>query len=145
MRDSYAKELFNITTLIKIVNEGESEASAYFLPFCCWAEAVFNEALDFDSRYYLLSVAFYSFRSFYIQSFEKRNGYIYNRNVDEAVELTFAERNSIIRCMNTILVQLIMLKKSKAQQSSIGLDRLGTHCLENYFGNVRCLCRGFFL
>ena len=59
---------------MKIVNEGESEASAYFLPFCCWAEAVFNEALDFDSRYYLLSVSFYSYRSFYIQSFEKRSG-----------------------------------------------------------------------
>lgn len=30
-----------------------------------------------------------------------------------------------------------------AQQSSIGLDRLGTLCLKNYFGNVRKLCRGF--
>lgn len=36
MRDSYAKELFNITTLMKIVNAGESEASSYFLPYCCF-------------------------------------------------------------------------------------------------------------
>lgn len=143
MRDSYAKELFNITSLMKLVNEGESEAAAYFLPYSVWAEAAFNEGLDSESRIYLLSIAFYAFYAFYIQSFEKKCGYIYDRNVEESIALTFAERNTIIRCTNTVIFQIHSIKKAIAQQSSIGLNRLGTHCLENFFGNVRNLCKNF--
>lgn len=114
MRDSYAKELFNITSLMKLVNEGESEAAAYFLPYSVWAEAAFNEGLDSESR-----------------------------NVEESIALAFAERNTIIRCMNTVIFQIHSIKKAIAQQSSIGLDRLGTQCLENFIGNVRNLCKNF--
>ncbi|KAK8899751.1 hypothetical protein M9Y10_002073 [Tritrichomonas musculus] len=45
--------------------------------------------------------------------------------------------------MNTVIFQIHSIKKAIAQQSSIGLDRLGTHCLENFFGNVRDLCKNF--
>ena len=34
MRDSYTKQIFTMKNLMKLINEGESEATAYFLPYC---------------------------------------------------------------------------------------------------------------
>ena len=141
MRDIYTKQLFNMTNLMKLVNEGESGASVFFLPYSCWAESLFNESIDIISRIYLLTVSFHSFYRFLYQI--PNSDLLYNRNFQDASALTFAEKNIIIRCLNTILIQIYYLKKCISLNRSIGIDRLGSHCLENFFGNVRCLCRGF--
>lgn len=44
-----------------------------------------------------------------------------------------------------MIFQIHSIKKAIAQQSSIGLDSLGTHCLENFFGNVCNHFKQFFL
>lgn len=108
MRDLFAKQLFNMSNFMKLINEGESEASAFFMPYACWAEAIFNEGIDIDSRIYLLSVSFHSFCRFLIQ--EPQSPFLHDRNVEETSALTFTEKNCIIRCLNTIL-QIYQLKK----------------------------------
>lgn len=64
MRDLYAKELFSITSLMKLVNEGDSKAAAYFLLYPVWSDAVLDEGLDSESRIYLLFLHFMLFICF---------------------------------------------------------------------------------
>lgn len=93
-----------------------------------------------STRLLFLEIAFQIFYHFYYQlkysKFEKGIT-VYKSKYSKA--LYFNNENFLIRCMNTTLFTYSSIHKYE----SVCLHRIGSHPIENYFGNIRFICRNY--
>lgn len=140
MKDYYAIKIFNIENIIKLLKLNKSDEVLYILPFALWSEAILSPPLKKSTRLYFLRISFYVFYYFYYQlmfSVFEKGITVYKTQNSRA--LYFNNANFLIRCMNTI----ILTYASMQRYDTICLNRVGTHPLENFFGNVRFICKNF--
>lgn len=140
MRDIYAIKLFNFENLKTLFQNDMLNETYYFLPYVCWLEAVTNQEISKKSRIDLLHIAYDIFYSFLVQNVnEKRGPHITINNSENSEAKVFADNNLLIRSMNSILGIAYLIETNQ----TLALDRIGTHVLENYFGEIRFSCNNF--
>lgn len=97
---------------------------------------------DFEkkTRLLFLEIAFQIFYHFYYQlkysKFEKGIT-VYKSQYSKALYIN--NENFLIRCMNTTLFTYSSIYKYEP----VCLHRIGSHPVENYFGNIRFICRNY--
>lgn len=140
MSDYYALNFFSFQNLEILLNKNQYDLALYLLPFTCWSEALINQSISKKIRLNLLQISFDILYQFYLQNnLEPRKKGITLTNVEGSEALTFADNNFIIRCLNSIVGTGYVLIK----YDDIGLDRIGTQIIENFFGRVRISCNHY--
>ena len=133
MKDFYVIKIFTL-------KEKKNDESIYLLPFALWQESLMSKTLKKSTRLLFLEIAFQIFYHFYYQlkysKFEKGIT-VYKSKYSKA--LYFNNENFLIRCMNTTLFTYSSIHKYE----SVCLHRIGSHPIENYFGNIRFICRNY--
>lgn len=140
MSDYNALNLFSFQNIEILLKEDKLNLALYLLPFTCWAESLINNSISKKTRLNLLQIAFDVLYQFYIQNncFPRLKGVTF-RNNDNSIALTFGDNNFLIRCLNSIVGTGFSILK----YNHIGLDRIGTQIIENFFGHVRISCNHF--
>ena len=137
MKDFYPIKLFTLDNVDKLMEAEMVPEALYLLPFALWATAILVPNLKKDTRKELLSMAFSVFYSLYMQSLmlqrEKGINVVARKN---STALYFEDDGYLIRAMNATFTTAVLLQRFE----NVALDRIGTHVLENFFGNVRMMC-----
>ena len=139
MRDEYAINLFNFQISLYIYLNYSATKFIYFLIYSLWCESIMNPNFSNKTRIYFLRIAFEFFRAILL----KYDDFQFNSNVklksgETETFVFFCPKHKIQRILNTLLVTICEIKHSK---SIIALYRLGSHCIENFIGRIRMLCR----
>lgn len=139
MQDFYPLKIFDINNLMKLYQNEKYDEYLYFLPFCLWLESITSPNLKKSTRLFFLKTSFTIFYYFYYQhaytKFEKGiTVYISKHSRGQFLNQTF-----IKRCMNTIILSYCIIKN----YDNVRLNRIGSHPIENFFGQVRGFCRNF--
>jgi hypothetical protein len=134
-RDSYALQLFSLANCAKLIDANEPIALLYLLPWALQEEVIRSSSLDRAERLSKAILSFKILRHLFDLSvlpcapgIAKR----FRRSATNAT--TFAEDAAWPSLLNTsiILIQFVLEADEKWSFS-----RLGTHCLENFFGLIR--------
>ena len=137
MNDQYAVEFFSYDSFIRLLAKGRYEGAFYVLPFMALNEAVRGHNLSKNERIALCDIAFRIFRHHYKILKEAPETKMFPQKYSkEAIGTTFGESIFIQRCMCTTVGIGIALT---LEIPRIGLERVGTHCIECDFGTMRIL------
>ena len=140
MKDFYAIKIFSLENVIKLLEKEKNDKSIYLLPFALWQESLMSTTLKKKTRLLFLEIAFQIFYHFYYQlkysKFEKGIT-VYKSQYSKALYIN--NENFLIRCMNTTLFTYSSIYKYEP----VCLHRIGSHPVENYFGNIRIICRNY--
>ena len=140
MKDFYPIKMFTIENAMKLLNNNKNDEYIYFLTFALWKEAIMNQNIPRSKRLYFLHISLNLFYWFYYQL--KNTDFIPGITINKTqntIAQYFNQEIFIIRCLNTIIFKYSLLLKYK----DIALNRVGSHPLENFFGNIRSLCKNF--
>lgn len=140
MKDFYVLNLFNFENLDKLFAKNCLYELLYCLPYACWAEAATNANLNRQNRIELLRIAFDILFEFLKQNLycTHSKGITYN-HPKNSMAILFADSNFLKRSLNSILGLAHILYF----YPDVGIDRIGTHVLENFFGQIRYSCDNY--
>lgn len=139
LRDELPKNLFCFDTMFKIRERHTKSTLFYFFTYSLWNEAIFNEKISPKTRLYFLFItlcifsrleSFYNSKEFDQKVFEKKG-------IDHQF-ISFITKDKIIRIINTLIV--IIKEIISSSDGKLGLNRLGSHTIENFIGRIRSLC-----
>lgn len=136
LKDSYALEFFTFGHALTAFRKDNLNLGLYILPYALLLNAVRNPSISRRDRLYFLKSAFYIFFGFFHNLDEPRLSLIVETGKGPNKYFTFAQRNTLIRILNTILVHIYFIQNKQ----QLSLDRIGTHPTENYFGFIRTMC-----
>jgi hypothetical protein len=140
MNDIYAVRLFSIDSLVKLMcNEGNPSEIEYIMPFALWYAAVSIGDLTRITRLGLLKIAFRIFSQWARRRIRSDGKLDPNRELweENGKEIKFAVIEAdLIRYLNSVLFTYSVIKN----YDDVGLDRIGTHLVENFFGMMRIAC-----
>ena len=160
MRDVYAINFFTFENLNRLIQDKNYNGALLFTPFVCWARAVFDSILTLEARILLLKAAYEIILRMHntVLGIEAVhwNGTKQKNYKRKANALTVAT-DSVFRKMITTLYVLIselsdwndvkiiqgwryknFTKMFQLQNmKDLGIERLGTHPLENFNGYIR--------
>jgi hypothetical protein len=135
MRDSYPLQLFSLVNCLACMDNGNDLALLYLLPWALQEEVTRSPDLFRPTR---LEKAVLSFllllRYFDLSSLPRSEGITQRFDSRRTVAVTFAEDSVWPRILNNGLLLIDFVIRAPADWS---FSRLGTHCLENFFGFVR--------
>ncbi|EAX92441.1 hypothetical protein TVAG_327500 [Trichomonas vaginalis G3] len=140
MRDIYAILFFSVTNLLTLYENGCMAEALAFLPFTCWLEAQLNPAIDLNSRLWLLRTAFDLTVRFY--KLTKTDGWLPEIKMTGRGKphfVTIIQEAHFQRLIGSLFttINLLVTEAVTERIPSFGLDRLGTHPLENFNGYIR--------
>lgn len=135
MKDFYVLELFNFPNFFKLWELNQFSIASYILPFACWFEALRNPNLAPKTRTELLLISFRIFAEHRVWV-EKLAPCVTQNKKKKGVQY-FCSASCLTRILNSIIAVLIEIRK---RPEALALDRMGTHPLECFFGQVRLLC-----
>ena len=139
MKDSYVISLFSWSSFVKLINAERYEAAYYILPFMCMNEAIRSQAFTIEERKRFLCIAFQVFRIHFHEYETFHNNPLFSGSYsNQRIGTLFADITFIRRCINTIIGITYALSLESIQ---LGLERIGTHCLECFFGYMRICTR----
>jgi hypothetical protein len=140
MRDAYALQCFSLENCLKCLEKDRLTEFLYLLPFTLQQDVIRNPEL---SRYDRLAKAVLSFKllvHYCTLSFGDRLPTVTQRFQSKKTEaLTFAENSVWPRLLNSALALIQFIIEADGDWS---FSRLGSHCLENFFGFIRQNSRG---
>ena len=153
MNDFYAVELFSLENLKALIENKMYNEALYFAPFCLWSAAFLYEGLSRKDRKTLLKLAFdILFSEFYdiwAMIYAKksskdsrkfyRNLHITQKQSTKSQGVLFSDEATMMRLLNTLLFSYYVLENYE----NVAMNRIGSHTLENFFGQVRRLCNGY--
>jgi hypothetical protein len=135
MRDSYALQLFSISNCLKCLETGHVNEFMFMLPWALQEEVI--RAPDLSREDHLMK-AMLSFRLllhyFDLSSLPRAKGVTQKFKQDKTTAVTFAEDSVWPRILNSALALVLFVLEADEHWS---FSRMGTHCLENFFGLVR--------
>lgn len=137
-KDEYAFDFFSPLSFLDVVQKDQIIIFGYFLlPFVIWECAIRYRNLSNKQRIYFLNLAFLIFK-FEYDDFHSKNIYLhfYEENVKNCNILSFWTKSSLIKYMNTLIVDIYSIKKY-GNYYLIALNRLGNYTIEKTFGNTR--------
>lgn len=135
LKDSYPISLFTMANVGKLIECQDIEDALYILPYSLLLEALRNQIWEINTRLTLLSISFEIFNYCYINQYQD---FVFPENVKENNKqdcsfLSFSTKINLIRMLNTILG----VAHTILEFDYVSLERLGTHLVECFFGNVR--------
>jgi hypothetical protein len=140
MRDAYALQCFTVKNCLKCLEKERLTEFLYLLPFTLQQEVVRNPTM---SRYNRLAKAILSFKllvHFFYLSWGDHHPSVTQRFTSKRTEaLTFAEDSDWPRLLNSALALIQFIVEADGNWS---FSRLGSHCLENFFGFIRQNAKG---
>jgi hypothetical protein len=140
MNDIYAVKLFSIDSLVKLMcNEANPSEIEYIMPFALWYATISIGDLLPKTRLSLLSIAFRIFLQWAQRRILADGKLDPNRTIwkEDGDEIKFAVIEAdLIRYLNSVLFTYSIIKN----YDDVGLDRSGTHLVENFFGMMRMAC-----
>jgi hypothetical protein len=135
MRDSYALQLFSISNCLKCLSAGHVNEFMFMLPWALQEEVIRAPELSRQER---LMKAVFSFKLlmhyFDLSSIPRAPGVTQRFTREETIAVTFAEDSVWPRILNSALALILFILHAEEHWS---FSRMGTHCLENFFGLVR--------
>jgi hypothetical protein len=135
MRDSYALQLFSLLNCHKLIEANELSATLYLLPWSLQEEVIRSSTLDGEERLTKAILSFKILRHLFDLSLLPCAPGIGKRfRQGGMIATTFAEDAAWPTLLNTSLVLIQFVMEAEPDWS---FSRLGTHCLENFFGLVR--------
>ena len=139
MKDSYALSLFSWESFMKLYEATRNDALYYLLPFTFMNEAVRSKCLTRQERLQFLEVAYLVLIDQYKSNAANKNPLFTEKFRKTALGTTFADTIFLKRCINTVIGMGVALK---IDIDEIGLERVGTHRLECFFGYMRMCSQG---
>jgi hypothetical protein len=141
MRDAYALQFFSMKNCLKCLQGEHLTQFMYLLPFTLQEDVIRNTDLSRTER---LAKAVLSFRLL-VHYFDlccgKHYPGVHGRFCEKrgSVAVTFAEDAAWPRILNTSLALIQFILDADGHWS---FSRLGSHCLENFFGFIRQNAKG---
>lgn len=135
LKDSYPISLFTVANVGKLIECQDIEDALYILPYSLLLEALRNQIWDINTRLTMFNISFEIFSYCYInqyQDFEFPDN-VKENNKQACSFLSFSTKINIIRMLNTILG----VSHTILEYDFVSLERLATHLVECFFGNVR--------
>jgi hypothetical protein len=140
MRDSYPLRLFSLENCLKCLKANQSNELMYLLPWALQEEVLRNPALSRDQRLEKAVLGFQLLMHYYDLSCLPHVGGVTKRFSSGTTQvLAFADDCGWLRVLNTAVLLIEFITNGDENWS---FSRLGTHCLENFFGLVRQSSRG---
>ena len=152
LRDSFPLTLFQIHNALKIREFYSNPGFCFMLPFSLWVYAILGDKININERLiasrlaltFILKLADLYFTNRYptkTNSNEVRfwNPQIWKKRTKNHPYIVFGDEQKFIRITLTIASLIHELSQAKP---GFGIQRLGTHCLENEIGKIRVLCKG---
>jgi hypothetical protein len=135
MRDSYALKLFSLSNCIRCLDADAYNEFVYLLPFALQEEVVRNPDLSREDRLMRAILAFkFLMHLFDLSSLPPAEGVKQRFRSGETTAVTFAEDSGWSRILNSALALVVFTIEADEHWS---FSRMGSHCLENFFGLVR--------
>ena len=132
LKDSYPKAIFTLNNFLKLYENRKTWNSAiYILPYAIIEIFLFNSRICTELRLHLIQVTYKIFEFFYVYRIKTEK--IGDKMLKGKDGVNFASEINIIRTMNS----LIGLYNEIKRKIPLGLSRLGTQPIENFFGQVR--------
>jgi hypothetical protein len=135
MRDSYALQLFSIPNCLRCLSAGQMNEFMFLLPWALQEEVIRAPELSRKER---LMKAVLSLKLllhyFDLSSLPRAKGVTQRFSKAETEAVTFAEDSVWPRILNSALALVLFVLQADEHWS---FSRMGTHCLENFFGLVR--------
>jgi hypothetical protein len=141
MRDSYALKLFSLENCLECLNADDKEKELmYLLPWALQEEVIRSPTLSRQERLDKATLSFRLLFHYYLLSFFPSAPGVSQRFQQETTTaVTFAETSQWYRILNSSLALILFIVDGDENWS---FSRLGTHCLENFFGCIRQSSRG---
>jgi hypothetical protein len=141
MRDSYALKLFSLENCLKCMDADDKEKELmYLLPWALQEEVIRSPTLSRQERLDKATLSFRLLFHYYLLSFFPHAPGVSQRFSSETTTaVTFAETSQWYRILNSSLALILFIVDGDKDWS---FSRLGTHCLENFFGCIRQSSRG---
>jgi hypothetical protein len=139
MRDSYALKLFSLSCCCQCADAEKLDDLMYLLPWTLQEEVIRSPTLSRGERLMKAIASFELLFHYYELSKRERARNVGPTHRKGVTCLTFAEDCCWARILNTalVLIQFVMIA-----EPTWSFSRLGTHCLENFFGMVRRCSHG---
>jgi hypothetical protein len=136
MRDAYALKLFSLTNCAKCIDNKHMMELMYLLPWALQEEVIRSPNLPRQDRLEKAILSFKLLHHFYrLSTFEPAEHVGQRWREESAIEaITFAEDSEWPRILNSSLALIEFVLSAEPHWS---FARIGTHCLENFFGFVR--------
>ena len=126
--------------MIKLYKNRRYDAAYYVLPFAMMNEAINSKYLTYQERLQFLEIAYLTFMEQLKQNeSNKINPLITEKYRKTAIGTTFGDSIFLKRCINTVIGIAVAINMDLEK---IGLERVGTHCLECFFGYMRMCSHG---
>ena len=139
MRDSYPIQLFNFSQALRIV-KSHKEAFFYFTTYALWVEALLNPDLSKDSRIYLLDTLLFILIT--IKNMYSCNELPSNCSQKKSASSKYVTMFTEDKLQRIIPTIIFLIDEIKDSSNELGMERFGTHVVENKIGNIRSLCNG---
>ncbi|KAK8895862.1 hypothetical protein M9Y10_013748 [Tritrichomonas musculus] len=138
MKDAYPLSMFSWRSFVNLMMNGRYESAYYILPFLYLIEAIRSNLLSKTTKLNFLNYAFNIFKKHLeiIRNVDK-NSMFKQRYTSKCLGVLFADEIFLMRIMNTIVGLAIAIRFFP---EDLALQRIGTHDLELFFGNMRLLC-----
>ncbi|KAK8881009.1 hypothetical protein M9Y10_003718 [Tritrichomonas musculus] len=136
--DEYAFDFFSPLSLLEVIHIAQIITFGYYLlPFTLWQSAIRYRNLSNKQRIQILTLTFLIFKYEYENFHTKdRESHFYEENVQNCNILSFWTKMSLIKYMNTLIVDIYAIKKYGVKYL-IATNRLGNYTVEKTFGNTR--------
>ena len=134
MKDSLALEFISYDSWIQCIHAGRFDAAYYIFPFMCLNEAIRSSFMTRKERVAFLEMA-YKVMTLHLLQIENNQTPTMFPQVysSKALGITFAQKSFIKRTLCTIIAIGMALRID----GRVGLHRVGTHCIECTFGEMR--------
>lgn len=105
--------------------------------FSLWNESVLNPHLSNNTRVYFLSIIYEFFKQIYVIYKTCRFDASVKFQSKTSLFVCFMQVHKIVRIINTLVATINEIVNVGFV---VGLDRIGSHVIENYIGKIRYLC-----
>jgi hypothetical protein len=140
MRDCYALQFFTMKNCLKCLEQKHLSEFMYMLPFTLQEQVIRNPDLPRDDRLAKAVLSFKLLVHYFELSWVKADPRVSQRYRSGSTEaVTFAENSDWPRLLNTSLAIIQFIVDGDENWS---FSRLGSHCLENFFGSIRQAAKG---
>lgn len=139
LRDELPRNLFNFDTMFKIMEKHSESTLFYFFTYSLWNESIFNQKISPQTKIYFLLIAlciFFRIELYY--NCVEYNSTVYEKKGVDHPFISMVTKDKLPRIVNTLLVMIKEIEESN--DGTLGLNRLGSHVIENYIGRIRSLC-----
>lgn len=138
MRDGYATALFTFVNSLKLLEIKDNTSFVYIFITALWNEALLNTHLSPRTRQYLLLTLL----DILVKIYDKQSeGLPDNVGYKKSEDVQFVTMFTPAKLKRWIPTVAVLAYEIEIGNYDTGLERVGSHCIEEMIGIIRVLCR----